>query len=254
VDEGPCTYWGLNSCLLFSLLDILELRIVSHILCEISQLLIAHHLKMSGLEVIGGISAIITLLDTSIKFYDSTRNDVKLPETFESVRNRLPVLLHILQTCQNDLEPGKDSMPSDVCDALENILDSCSEKVRKLREIFEIVIPGEKDTWEKRYAKVIRRLGKGNKVEELMTTLTQDVQLIVNHNAVNSATPGQNAELEDILKEMKSVKISTPGEEHTALAFNSGGGAQTNNVNSGSGQQINNNAHVGTQNFQSGKD
>ncbi|KAJ5344404.1 TPR repeat protein [Penicillium brevicompactum] len=205
---------------------------------------------MSGLEVIGGISAIITLLDTSIKFYDSTRNDVKLPETFESVRNRLPVLLHILQTCQNDLEPGKDSMPSDVCDALENILDSCNEKVRKLREIFEIVIPGEKDTWEKRYAKVIRRLGKGNKVEELMTTLTQDVQLIVNHNAVNSATPGQNAELEDILKEMKSVKISTLGEEHTALAFNSGGGAQTNNVNSGSGQQINNNAHVGTQNFQ----
>ncbi|KOS41254.1 hypothetical protein ACN38_g7863 [Penicillium nordicum] len=206
---------------------------------------------MSGLEVIGGISAIITLLDTSIKFYDSTRNDVKLPKTFESVRNRLPVLLHILQTCQNDLEPGKDSMPSDVCDALENILDSCSEKVRKLREIFEIVIPGEKDTWEKRYAKVIRRLGKGNKVEELMTTLTQDVQLIVNHNAVNSATPGQNAELEDILKEMKSVRISTPGEEHTALAFNSGGGAQTNNVNSGSGQQINNNAHVGTQNFHS---
>ncbi|KGO78557.1 Tetratricopeptide-like helical [Penicillium italicum] len=201
---------------------------------------------MSGLEVIGGISAIIALLETSIKFYDSTRNDIKLPETFESVRHRLPVILHILQTCQNNLEPGKDSMPADVCDALENILDSCCEKARKLREIFESVIPGEQDTREKRYAKVIRRLGKGNKVEDLMTALTQDVQLIVNNNAVNSATPGQNAELEEILKEMKSIKTSTPDEEHTALTFNSGGGAQTNNVNSGSGQQINNNAHVGT--------
>lgn len=209
---------------------------------------------MSGLEVIGGISAIITLLDTSIKFYDSTRNDIKLPETFESVRHRLPVILHILQTCQDKLEPGKDSMPSDVCDALENILDSCRAKAGKLREIFEVVIPGEKDTWEKRYAKVIRRLGKGNKVEELMTTLTQDVQLIVNNNVVDSATPEQNADLEDILKDMKSAKTSTPNEEHTALAFNSGGGAQTNNVNSGSGQQINNNAYVGSQNFHSGKD
>jgi len=254
VGGGPYPYWGLNPFPLFSLLNILELCVVSHILYEISQLLIAYHLKMSGLEVIGGISAIITLLDTSIKFYDNTRNDIKLPETFESVRNRLPVILRILQTCRNDLEPGKDSIPSDVCDALENILDSCSEKVRKLREIFEIVIPGEKDTWKKRYAKIIRRFGKGNKVEELMTTLTQDVQLIVNHNAVNSATPGQNAELEDILKEMKSVKTSIPDEEHTVLAFNSGGGAQTNNVNSGSGQQINNNAHVGTQNFHSGKE
>ncbi|KAJ5732695.1 hypothetical protein N7493_004176 [Penicillium malachiteum] len=52
-------------------------------------------------------------------------------------------------------------------------------------------------------------------------------------------------------QEMKTVKISAPNEAHTALAFNNGGGAQTNNINGGSGQQINNNAHVGTQNFHS---
>ncbi|KAJ6016098.1 TPR repeat protein [Penicillium herquei] len=85
---------------------------------------------MSGLEVIGSISAIITLLDALIKFYDSTRNDIKSPETFKSVRHRLPIILHILQTYQNNLEPGKDSIPSDVCNALENILDSCSKKAR----------------------------------------------------------------------------------------------------------------------------
>jgi hypothetical protein len=62
-------------------------------------------------------------------------------------------------------------------------------------------------------------------VVDLLTTATVDIvglgssTAVVNHNAVNSATPGQNAELEDILKEMKSVKISTPGEEHTALAY-----------------------------------
>jgi hypothetical protein len=208
---------------------------------------------MSGLEVIGGISAIITLLDASIKVYDSARNGMKLPETFESVQRRLPVILHILQACENNLESGKVSTSSDVYEALENILDSCSENARKLREIFEMVIPGERDTWEKRYAKVIRRLGKGNKVEELMVSLTQDVQLVVNHHAVNSATPEQNVELDHILKEMKSVRSSTSEGEHTALAFHSGGGAQTNNVNSGNGQQINNNSHVGTQNFHSGK-
>ncbi|KAJ6118982.1 hypothetical protein N7471_013602 [Penicillium samsonianum] len=51
---------------------------------------------------------------------------------------------------------------------------------------------------------------------------------------------------------MKSVKSPTTREEHSALTFNSSGGPQTNNVNSGIGQQINNNAHVGTQYIQSG--
>ncbi|KAJ5823330.1 hypothetical protein N7447_005670 [Penicillium robsamsonii] len=51
-------------------------------------------------------------------------------------------------------------------------------------------------------------------------------------------------------QEMKSPKSLTT-EEHSTLTFNSGGGSQTNNVNSGIGQQINNNAHVGTQYIQS---
>jgi hypothetical protein len=38
------------------------------------------------------------------------------------------------------------------------------------------------------------------------------------------------------------------------MTFSSGGGAQTNNVNTGSGQQVNNNAAVGTQNYYFGKD
>lgn len=97
--------------------------------------------------------------------------------------------------------------------------------------------------------KVLKRFGKGSKVEELMVSITEDVQLVVNHHAVKSAKPEQIAELEKIVKEMKSVRSSVPEEEGSGMTFNSQGGAQTNNVNSGSGQQINNNATVGTQNF-----
>jgi nucleoside phosphorylase len=55
-------------------------------------------------------------------------------------------------------------------------------------------------------------------------------------------------------QEMKSIKSLTTKEEHSTLTFNSSGGPQTNNVNSGIGQQINNNAHIGTQYIQSGKE
>jgi len=208
---------------------------------------------MSGLELIGGISAIIGIIDASIRIYDSARKDLKLSETFEAVRRRLPIILDTLQTCKNHLQPINATIPADVCEALEKILEACDENAGKLRQIFEKVLPGENDAWEKRYLKIVQRLGKGNKVEDLMASITIDVQLIVNNHGVKSAKPEQNAELENIIKEMKSVQPSVPEEESRAMTFKSGGGPQTNNVNHGSGQQINNNASVGTQNFNSGK-
>ncbi|EAW19385.1 TPR repeat protein [Aspergillus fischeri NRRL 181] len=203
---------------------------------------------MSGLEVIGGISAIISLLDASIKIYDSARNDIKLSATFEVVRRRLPVLLHILETCKNNLESRKDAIPEDVCEALERCLDACDAKASNLRGIFEKIIPGESDTWEKRYLKVLRKLGKGSRVEELMRSITEDVQVIVNHNAVRSGDPQQKLELENIIQEMNELEPSVPDKNKT-MTFHSGGGAQTNNLNTGGGQQINNNAPITTQNF-----
>lgn len=91
--------------------------------------------------------------------------------------------------------------------ALEKSLDACDAKASNLRRIFEKTIPSESDTWEKRYLKVLHRLGKGNKVEKLMRSITEDVQLIANHKAVQSANPQQNLELEDIIKEMNFQSI-----------------------------------------------
>jgi hypothetical protein len=145
-------------------------------------------------------------------------------------------------------------MPEDVCEALEKILDACDANASNLRSIFEKIIPGESDTRQKRYLKVLRRLGKGNKVEELMRSIAEDVQLIVNHDAVRSADAQQNLELENIIKEMKEIDSSVPNEDNMGMTFNSGGGAQTNNLNTGNGQQINNNAPVTTQNFGPGKE
>ncbi|KAJ6092559.1 hypothetical protein N7486_007848 [Penicillium sp. IBT 16267x] len=97
-------------------------------------------------------------------------------------------------------------------------------------------MPGEKDTWDKRYSKVVRRLGKGNKVEDLMIAITQDVQLIVNKHAVNSATPEQKAELNEIIKEMKSLPSLMPKEASSAMSFIVHGGKMTSMVHTGSGE------------------
>lgn len=204
---------------------------------------------MSGPEVIGAISSVIAIIDASINVYDSAHKDLKLSETFKTVRSRLPILLDILNKCENDLQPIKDSLPADVCEGLENTLATCHETVGKLRAVFENVLPGPTDTWQQRYTKHAKRFGKGNKVEELMLRITKGIQLVVNHHAVKSTGPDQMRVLDDIIREMKSMQPSSDGEESSGMIFNSDGGAQTNNVNTGSGQQVNNNAAVGTQTF-----
>ncbi|KAJ5442003.1 hypothetical protein N7445_005010 [Penicillium cf. griseofulvum] len=177
---------------------------------------------MSGVEVIGAISAVISLIETSINIYNSARKDLELPETFAAVGSRLPVIINILQTCKDDLGREEDSMSSDVAKGLENIVDACDAKARKIRDVFEKVIPGAKDGWRKRYSKILKSIGKGNKVERLMASITEDIQLLVNHHAVTSVQPEQNLQLEYILREMKSLESSTSDDELTTLNINEG--------------------------------
>jgi ribosomal protein L17 len=144
-------------------------------------------------------------------------------------------------------------MPYNVSEALENIVDACDEKARSLRNIFEKVITSENDTWETRYRKVVRRLGKGNKVEELMILITKDVQVLVNHHAIRSVRPEQKAELEGIIKELKSVASLVPEDEKSSMNFDSRGGQMTSYIHQGGGPLVHASAPVRDMYFHSSK-
>lgn len=208
---------------------------------------------MSGAEVIGVISATIAIIDATIKTYGNIKKDMKLPKAFQIVGQRLPLLLDTLQTCNTRLEPIKNSMSADVCHALDHTLEECEEKARKLREIFEKVIPSDTDAWEKRYLKVVKRLGKGSKVEELMLSITEDIQIVVNHQAVKSVKPEQNIELSNIITEMKAVESSVQEESGSGMTFNSAGGAMETNINQDKGNFVVNHGRVRDQHFGNGK-
>ncbi|KAL4808134.1 TPR-like protein [Aspergillus unguis] len=135
------------------------------------------------MEVIGGISAVIGLLDTSIDLFKRTQKDLKLSETIETVGRQLPIIRNTLEQCQAHLLPRRDTIPEDVAEALEKTLDTCEIKANNLKKIFAKITPDQGDSWPTRYAAVVRRLGKGSKVEELMRAITEDVQIVVNHHA-----------------------------------------------------------------------
>ncbi|ERF72615.1 hypothetical protein EPUS_05669 [Endocarpon pusillum Z07020] len=100
---------------------------------------------MSGLEVLGGISAVIAIIDGSVKIWESARKDLKFSETFETVGDRLPILRDILQTCHEHFEPIKKSLPADTAQGLVKTVNNCKRKAEKLGTIFQETIPGEDD-------------------------------------------------------------------------------------------------------------
>ncbi|OAG41959.1 hypothetical protein AYO21_03694 [Fonsecaea monophora] len=90
--------------------------------------------KVPGLEVIGAISVIVSIIDASIKVYDGAQKDVKLPDTFHvGGGRRLSFLRDTLETCKSHLQPIQDSLSTDVYKALEKTLEGCDERAGNLR-------------------------------------------------------------------------------------------------------------------------
>lgn len=201
---------------------------------------------MSGLEVIGGISAVITIIDGSIKIWDGARKDLHFSATFVTVANRLPILQDTLKTCQEHLEPITITLPADAAGSLIKKVKNCETKAGKLRTIFEETIPGEVDEWYTRYRKVAQRLGKGSKVEELMKSITEDAQNLVNYHVVKSARPELCTKLEEVIEEIQSLEPSIPSGDDGRNTYNAYGGTMMNNtgegsqnINTGSGNMVN---------------
>jgi hypothetical protein len=203
---------------------------------------------MSGLEVIGRISAVLAIIDSSVTVWKGAREDLKLSETFVTVANQLPILRDTLQTYQEHLEPLQSTLTEDAATSLSNIVKECKKKAEKLRTIFEETISGDDDQWYERYRKVAKRLGKGSKVEELMKSITGDTQQLVNDHAVKLAKPELCMRLDEIIAEIESVESSLPTDDVTSQTFNAYGGPQ--NVSTGSSTQYNNsNAGGQTHNY-----
>jgi N-terminal domain on NACHT_NTPase and P-loop NTPases len=186
---------------------------------------------MSGLEVISGISAVATIIDSCVKVYGSARKDLKLSEELNVVARNLPIISNTLHHCELHLERNRSSIPLDVCNALTTTLGICKERAGRLQTIFETVITQEGDGWKTRYRKLLNRFGKGNAVEELMTAITEDVQLVVHNDSVRSAQPEQTQQLKTILEELQSLKPSVLDEDASYI--------RTQNNNTGDGNLFN---------------
>jgi len=192
---------------------------------------------MSGIEVVGLISAVISIVGAVENIYSGFRDARNLPQAFREVAEKLPLVRETLRIAEQQIKSTSDE---EACEAIKTVVENCKVKAERLKEVFATVAPSEPPTRLERYSVAVRRWGKRNRVEELTREMMEDVRLLAVNRAVQAATEDQAAELLRAIKELSTIEPSLPDEESVSQHH------------SGSGHNIRGNNYQGNHNVFSG--
>jgi hypothetical protein len=210
---------------------------------------------MSGAEVItvlGLISSVITIIETSRDIYDAASSAEGLHEAFRAVSQNIPLVLNILRDCRKVQEQVDkeysltvdENLKRDIEEsnkAVEPLVLACQENAKRLQEIFQKVVPEDDASWIERYKKAARAVlpGKKRKVEDLMKEILEKLQLLHTSRFFKSENEQKNEkkskELETAISQLSELSSSLPENEGQYNHYGPGGMF----INPGEGTQHN---------------
>ncbi|KAI8682021.1 SesA domain-containing protein [Fusarium keratoplasticum] len=182
---------------------------------------------MALAEVTGVISAIITIIEASIKIYRNAADASDIPQSFRDAASRLPLI-------QDTLKLATDGLAEDVLDtqshaSLSAVLEKCTDRVAVLLDIFQLVITPARASRAERYLRALKTIPQAEKVETLMEGIMADLQLLATNQAVKAATRKQMERL------ISRIEVNGESCRSPIILNNSGSGRQF--VHNGTGHQ-----------------
>lgn len=217
---------------------------------------------MSGAEVIsivGLISSVISIIETSRSLYDTANDLSGLHEAFRAVALNIPLVLNILKSCKTvqdglakDYETSSDAEQRREFEAANEVVKpvmlKCKENAEALKDILEKVVPGDEAKWLERYRKAVKSMlpGKKKKVEDLMKEMLQEMQLLHTSRFFQAEIDKRSQKLEDGISKLEELEPSLPEEQSGYNHFGSG----PQNVSTGDSTQHNYTQSGGSNNRQ----
>lgn len=183
---------------------------------------------MSGGEavlVLGLISSIITIIDTTKNVYDAATSKTGLPKAFGECAKKLPLVKNILESIE------KGNVYEKECKEVKGVVEGCKRKASTLEELFQKVIPADGASHLQRYYKAVKTLGKGNEVESLMRGILEDLALLNSERIMKTPIKTHEEQIAKAISEIRDVPKSVPDDlfqETGATVNHSGSGTQYN--------------------------
>ncbi|UPK93046.1 hypothetical protein LCI18_003981 [Fusarium solani-melongenae] len=199
-------------------------------------------------EVTGVISAIITIIEASIKIYRTASEASGLPQSFRDAASRLPLVQDTLKLAVDGL--AEEALDAESQASLGAVLEKCTDRAAELLEIFQTVITPTGASRTEKYLRALKTIPQAEKVETLMEGIMADLQLVATNHAVKAATRKQMETL------MNRIEIDDEPCPSPIILNNSGSGRQFvhsgighQNIASGAATQINGSFNGGTFSF-----
>ncbi|KAI6914708.1 hypothetical protein KC318_g4354 [Hortaea werneckii] len=232
---------------------------------------------MSGAEVItvlGLISSVITIIETSRDVFDAASSADGFHEAFRAVSQNIPLVLNILRDCKTAQEQVEkeynqtddEDLKRDIEEsnkAVKSLIQACQDDAKQLQHIFQKVILEDGSSWVERYKKAARAVlpGKKRKVEDLMKDILEKLQLLHTSRFFKSENEKKNENtskgLQTAIIQLSELSSSLPENEGQYNHYGAGGmfihpGEGTQHNYSQSGGSGNRQYNAGTLNI--GKD
>ncbi|EWG35961.1 hypothetical protein FVEG_00140 [Fusarium verticillioides 7600] len=206
---------------------------------------------MSGAEVLGIISGVITVVEATITLYKTAKDSSGLPPSLRDAASRLPLIQESLTVAAHGIQRDAQTPPESYA-ALEAALQACSDKATQLHHIFESMVPRSGATRTHRYLRAVKSFPQIEKTNVLVEGILGDLQVLTLNHVIKTATREQIKEL------MGSRTRQLMGKESSrrVVLNNTGIGRQfvhtgqgDQNIASDTATQVNGNFHGGTFNF-----
>lgn len=199
-------------------------------------------------EVAGVISAIITIIEASIKIYHTASDASGPPQSFRDAASRLPLIQDTLKLAVDGL--AEEALDPESRASLATVLEKCTDRAAMLLDIFQAVVASAGTSKTEIYLKALKTIPKAERVETLMNGIMEDLQLLATNHAVKAATRKQ---IEALMDRMDVYDDTCPS---PITLNNSGSGGQYihngighQHIMSGTGTQINGSFNGGTFSF-----
>ncbi|KAL2046201.1 hypothetical protein N7G274_001648 [Stereocaulon virgatum] len=195
--------------------------------------------------VLGLISSIMTIINTTIQVYDAVEDEAGLPKNFKKAAAKLPLISKLLKDAEVYVSKSADKT---IEAAFRPTIEDCKTQATELQQLFEKVIPKGDSRWD-RYVKAARTIGKGGRVETLIQRILDDLQLMTS-KFPEVTTSEKKEKLVEATEEVSKMEPSMPDDfDQIPTYAYYGNGPQ--NINASNGTQ-NNNTGTGNQNTGTG--
>jgi hypothetical protein len=174
---------------------------------------------MSGFEVFGAVTGVITVVEAAIEIRQNLVNACNAPQAFTEVGNKLPLVRNVLRTIEEAArQANNDSFGTN----LIPLVNDCKSKAEQIIDILRQSMSMAQESGFQRFMLAMKQ----PQLNALLEALMKDIYLLAAHNTICGAP---QARADEVLNSIRNLIAAHEQASNKGSTYNNWNGTQTIN-------------------------